>query len=140
MCGISGIVGSSSNTPERHRQVRRMMDVLAHRGPDGEGFLWMDPAGNARSTHDDASTRIPDGSRVAAAFRWLKIQDLDARSRQPMPSRDSRAWILFNGEIYNHGALRAELEALGEQFATRSDTEVALAAYRRWGTSAFARC
>jgi asparagine synthase (glutamine-hydrolysing) len=118
-----------------------MHAALAHRGPDGEGCFWLSSTLAPSSAHGAvlASLPIPAAARAAAAFRWLKIQDLDERSAQPMAGPDAKQWLLFNGEIYNHVALRRELEQQGEVFRTASDTEVALAAYRRWGCGAFAR-
>ena len=71
--------------------------------------------------------------------RRLSIVDLSPAGHQPMCDRDGALWITYNGEIYNHVELRAELEALGERFASTSDTEVILTAYRRWGTDCLAR-
>jgi asparagine synthase (glutamine-hydrolysing) len=141
MCGICAVVETGRPQGGIAAHLFQMHDTLAHRGPDGEGHLWIGAGGEAHRQHGAGSARssIPDTAVAAAAFRWLKIQDLDARSNQPMASPDEKSWILFNGEIYNHLALRAELAALGERFQTRSDTEVVLAAYRRWGTSAFTR-
>jgi asparagine synthase (glutamine-hydrolysing) len=118
-----------------------MHEMLAHRGPDGEGYLWLDRDLGPCSVHGRriAAPAIPDSARVGAAFRWLKIQDLDSVSAQPMSNAARTHWILFNGEIYNHRALRSELLSLGESFRTQSDTEVALVAYQRWGSEAFAR-
>ena len=141
MCGICAVVETGGHRGGIAAPLSRMHDALAHRGPDGEGHLWIGAQGDAHSQHGPGGIRpsIPDTAIAAAAFRWLKIQDLDARSNQPMAGADGKSWILFNGEIFNHLALRAELAALGEPFHTHSDTEVALAAYRRWGTSAFTR-
>jgi asparagine synthase (glutamine-hydrolysing) len=96
---------------------------IPHRGPDAEGsYFWP-----------------PQQPRVGLAFRRLKIVDLSDRSSQPMRSPRSGNVIVFNGEIYNHRTLRAELQSEGYEFTTTSDTEVALAAYDRWGTSVFER-
>ena len=76
---------------------------------------------------------------LAAAFRWLRIQDTNAASNQPMRSENGKVWLLFNGEIYNHLELRSELSRDGVQFHTVSDTEVVLAAYIRWGVECFTR-
>ena len=139
MCGLSAVVETGPPGEGVVDALGRMHAALAHRGPDGEGHLWIDTGGQARASHGDARLPPQGAVRAAGAFRWLKIQDLDSRSNQPMASADGRAWILFNGEIYNHRALRAQLESLGDRFQTRSDTEVALAAYRRWGVEAFTR-
>ncbi len=108
MCGIAGILGR-----EDPDLVRRMTDALSHRGPDGEG-IWLD-----------------DG--VTLGHRRLSIIDHDFGA-QPMQSHDGSRCIVFNGEIYNHRSLRAQLEELGCRFASdHSDTEVLLEGHRQWG-------
>jgi len=118
-----------------------MHELLAHRGPDGEGYFWVDRQMRANSVHGECilSPEIPQMVRAAAAFRWLKIQDTGAASNQPMSSRNGKLWLLFNGEIYNHKELRGELQRAGTVFQTESDTEVVLEAYRQWGTACFSR-
>ncbi len=113
MCGIAGIVSLSSETvPDLKRRLDSMNTLQAHRGPDGEG-IWQHPRG-----------------RGGLASRRLSIIDLSPSAGQPMTD-GSGNWVVFNGEIYNYLELRAELGA--ENFVTRSDTEVILQAYRRWG-------
>lgn len=112
MCGIVGILhrGQLDDAPSR---VRRMADSIPHRGPDDEGF-WQD-------------------GEVALGFRRLSIVDL-ATGHQPMTNEDETVHVVFNGEIYNHRALRRELEAAGHRFATdHSDTEVLVHGYEQWG-------
>jgi len=92
-----------------------MAQRLAHRGPDDFGMFLNDSAG------------------VALAHHRLSIIDLSSNGRQPMSTRDGRWTITFNGEIYNHGELRRELEQLGCTFSSTSDTEVLLYGYRAWG-------
>jgi asparagine synthase (glutamine-hydrolysing) len=105
-----------------------------HRGPDGEGFLAVDPAGRATATLAGGRPAV-----VALAFRRLRILDLSEAAAQPMAAADGRAWIAFNGEIYNHRALREELAGRGRAFRTTGDTEVFLAAYEAWGEGCFER-
>lgn len=115
MCGIAGYYGTRLNiTPA---ELESMTAVLHHRGPDGRG-TWTSP-------HHDCGL----------AHTRLSIIDL-AAGQQPMLSHDGRYAITFNGEIYNHQSLRHELQKLGHTFQTKSDTEVILEAYRRWGKSA----
>jgi asparagine synthase (glutamine-hydrolysing) len=91
---------------------------LAHRGPDGDGFL---------STPE-----------ISLGHRRLAVIDL-AGGRQPMTSADNRCTIVFNGEIYNFREIRRELESAGVAFRTRSDTEVLVEAWAHWGTAALER-
>ncbi|MBR2923697.1 MAG: asparagine synthase (glutamine-hydrolyzing) [Clostridia bacterium] len=98
--------------------VQAMLDTIAHRGPDGEGLY-------------------TDGA-VALGHRRLAIFDLRPEGNMPMHYED-RYTIVYNGEVYNHPELRQELEALGCTFNTRTDTEVILAAYDRWGEACVER-
>lgn len=112
MCGFVGYYGDGDW--DRGRVVEEMKATIAHRGPDSDG------------TYTDET--------VSLGFRRLSIIDLDKGS-QPMHSSDERYVIVFNGEIYNYRELRKELvDTYGDVFLTDSDTEVLLAAYRRYGT------
>jgi len=118
MCGIVGIVKfDSRETPEETR-LKRMRDVLRHRGPDGEG-LWLE-------------------GPVGLGHRRLSIVDV-AGGHQPMANEDGRVWITYNGEIYNHAALRTGLEAKGHRYQTRSDTETILHLYEEEGDACVER-
>ena len=133
MCGISAILRAGGEV-RPGGELRAMHDELAHRGPDGEGFLGIDDALSATRTG-----RLPEDAssfRLAIAFRRLRIIDLHERADAPL--RRGNRWIVLNGEIYNYRGLRTRLQSEGLSFATESDTEVALAAYERWGTAAFA--
>ncbi len=117
MCGITGFFAPSGLAPNAAALARRMGDSLAHRGPDGHGE-WLDPEAG-----------------IALAHRRLAIVDLSPAGAQPMHSADGR-WVLsFNGEIYNHQALRTQLQSQGQAPAWRghSDTETLLAAISAWG-------
>ena len=114
MCGICGII-SWRQEPSREA-VRRMMDKMAHRGPDAEGMYANGPA--------------------VLGHRRLSIIDTSAAANQPMSSPDGRFHIVFNGEIYNFMDIRSQL---GGVFSTNSDTEVLLAAYGRWGAASLER-
>jgi asparagine synthase (glutamine-hydrolysing) len=131
MCGISCVLDPASRGTLVD-ELRAMHSPIRHRGPDGEGFAYVSREGGF-SDH-------PSGDAIAAlAFRWLKIQDTLDEAQQPFASHDGSVRLLFNGEIYNFRALRAELEREGLAFHTESDTEVVAAAYDRWGTGCFAR-
>jgi asparagine synthase (glutamine-hydrolysing) len=119
MCGIAGILSAPSAGAETCRApLEAMLAALRHRGPDGEGIQII-------------SDHAPHAPVLMFAHTRLAIQDLSAAGRQPMCDPASGNWIVFNGEIYNFKDLRAELD--GEPWRSRSDTEVILRAYRRWG-------
>jgi asparagine synthase (glutamine-hydrolysing) len=117
MCGILGWIGTGAT----REAFEARLDQLRHRGPDGSG-LWQD--------------RPRD---VLLGHRRLSIIDLSPTGAQPMVDASGRWVIVFNGEIYNFVELRAELEAEGVAFRGRSDTEVLLGAYQRWGEGCLAR-
>ncbi|UQN71845.1 asparagine synthase (glutamine-hydrolyzing) [Burkholderia multivorans] len=124
MCGIDGFLNSVAFDEETARgTLARMTASLAHRGPDAQG-LWVDPAAG-----------------IALGHRRLAIVDLSVHGRQPMASACGRYVMVFNGEIYNHRELRAQLERVGRAPAWRghSDTEVLLAAFAAWGVDATLR-
>jgi asparagine synthase (glutamine-hydrolysing) len=118
MCGIAGLFHADVPKPVDPARVKAMADTLAHRGPDGSG-VWTAPG-------------------VGLGHRRLSIIDLDTGA-QPMLTPDRRVAITYNGEIYNFREVRAELEAKGHAFATQSDTEVILAAWRQWGPDCLSR-
>jgi asparagine synthase (glutamine-hydrolysing) len=135
MCGITGIVGLNGR-PVDHRVLQRMNDVQAHRGPDGEGFVLSWPEAHGFCSAFVKNTGQAQGTppaRVGLGHRRLAILDLSERGLQPMTAAASGAWIVFNGEIYNHLELREQLEARGRFFETRTDTEVLLQSYLEWG-------
>jgi asparagine synthase (glutamine-hydrolysing) len=115
MCGLAGVV-DLQRPPEREA-VERMLDELAHRGPDGRGIF------------------ADDG--VCLGHLRLAILDLSDAGLQPM--RDGELQLLHNGEIYNYIELREELRAHGHRFSTGTDSEVILAAYREWGEACVER-
>ncbi|AOJ78515.1 asparagine synthase (glutamine-hydrolyzing) [Burkholderia ubonensis] len=124
MCGIDGFLNSAAFDEETARAtLARMTASLAHRGPDAQG-TWLDAQAG-----------------IALGHRRLAIVDLSVHGRQPMASACGRFVLVFNGEIYNHRALRAELERTGRAPAWRghSDTEVLLAAIAAWGVEAALR-
>ena len=112
MCGITGFVSAKHDLDEAKRTLKAMADLIAHRGPDGEGY-YLD-------------------EQAALGHRRLSIIDLEGGS-QPMFNEDKSLVTVFNGEIYNFPRLREELEAAGHVFATHSDTEVLLHGYEEWG-------
>ena len=135
MCGISGILSSN---PTDLQAIQTINDVMEHRGPDGAGLMLS--AGIPRDGHlpglIDFSPQL--GVHAALGHRRLAILDLSELGHQPMVYAN-RYVITFNGEIFNHVELRAELEALGHRFHSHSDTEVILAAYASWGAGCLRR-
>jgi len=133
MCGIAGVI--ATNGVVDPTDVRRMNDVLVHRGPDGEGYMsatgtW----GHLRHSFARRGSDFPNDApvRVALAHRRLAILDLSDRGLQPMGAPDGQTWLVFNGEIYNHRELKERLQSRGHGFSTSTDTEVLLHAYLEW--------
>jgi asparagine synthase (glutamine-hydrolysing) len=121
MCGIVGIV--SQTTTSNEALLERMISTIAHRGPN----------------HSAARAEHQPGLSVGLGYCRLSIIDLSPAGNQPMANEGGDAWIVYNGELYNHAELRRELEAQGHRYCSRSDTETVLHAYEEWGTEAFAR-
>ncbi len=114
MCGIAGFTHLGRSTdPAR---IRQATDSLVHRGPDQQGVF--------------------ETESVSLGAVRLKIIDLE-HGQQPMHSDDGNVTVVFNGEIYNHAELRAELESLGHRFNSRCDTEVVLRGFLQWDTRCF---
>ena len=111
MCGIAGVIGE--NTRNKETIIKEMVDCIAHRGPDDDGFY-----------NDD---------KVGLGMRRLSIIDLKS-GKQPIKSKDDSALIFFNGEIYNYKELRKELLDKGCEFKTDTDTEVILRLYEEEGS------
>jgi len=123
MCGIAGAIGQIDS--EILEAVRRMSAAQFHRGPDSSGFWRSDPTDN--------------GVGVVLAHRRLAIIDLSEDGHQPMADPATGNVIVFNGEIYDFQELRRELQEDGASFRSRSDTEVILKAYTRWGVDGVRR-
>jgi asparagine synthase (glutamine-hydrolysing) len=124
VCGIAGILTLGDSAARIDADLlERMRDAMTHRGPDGAG-LWID-----------------DDHRVGLAHRRLAIVDLSPRAAQPMANEDGAIRIVYNGEIYNHAELRAELERTGRHRwrTDHADTEVILHAYEEWGIGCLER-
>jgi asparagine synthase (glutamine-hydrolysing) len=115
MCGICGILTVDTGVVPERRLIERMRDSIAHRGPDGAG--------------------LHIGPGVGLGHRRLSIVDV-AHGQQPMYSEDQRFVIVYNGEVFNHPALKTELETAGVRYRTRSDTETVLHLYERHGERA----
>src|SRR6266852_1433067 len=121
MCGIAGIVNFGSRARVDESVLIRMRDAMIHRGPDGAG-IWLSP-----------------NQAVGFGHRRLSIIDLSAAAAQPMCNEDGDVWVTYNGEMYNHLALRDQLLNAGHRFKTdHSDTEVILHGYEEWGIDGLA--
>ncbi len=129
MCGIAGFWSNDGSRrsadalggrPERSAVLQAMTDALLHRGPDGSG-QWLD-----------------DHAGVALGHRRLAIVELSDAGAQPMASASGRYQVVYNGELYNHLQLRADIEQAGgrPQWRGHSDTETLLAAFEHWGFEA----
>ena len=113
MCGIVGKLYFDSANSISEKELHTMSEIMAYRGPDGEG-VWCD-------------------RNVGLGHRRLAIIDLRDVARQPMCNEDGTVWITFNGEIYNFQELRRDLEERGHIFRTHSDTEAIVHAYEQYG-------
>ena len=116
MCGINGII-TKFEEPDI-LEIKKMNSVIRHRGPDDEGVLKY--------------------KNVLLGHVRLSIQDLSTKGRQPM-STDNRYWIIFNGEIYNFKEIRSDLEKIGYNFFSNTDTEVIINSYKEWGEDCFVK-
>ena len=145
MCGITGVYSFKGTVDPMC--IKRMTDLLRHRGPDDEGFLAVDSAsGKVFSLIGSESKiqglRIEDFNEPADLFlghRRLSIIDLSSAGHQPMCNEDGSLWIVYNGEIYNYLEIRKELVSLGHRFNSYTDTEVILHAYEEWGADCLSR-
>ncbi|GAA4093647.1 asparagine synthase (glutamine-hydrolyzing) [Mucilaginibacter panaciglaebae] len=121
MCRIAGIISKIYTPEELRHKVALMCNVLKHGGPDDGGFYSAD-----------------EGSLVFG-HRRLSIIDLTPNGHQPMADVAHKAWITFNGEIYNYPELKKQLIKLGAIFHSGTDTEVIIQAYLHWGLEAFSK-
>jgi asparagine synthase (glutamine-hydrolysing) len=126
------------------RLLEAMTQAQAHRGPDGEGYVLLDPTGHGKPLPVmgslSASLRsVAPGYAVGLGHRRLAVLDLSPLGRQPMSSEDGAAWITYNGEVYNYRELRQDLQQRGRVFRSMTDTEVVLQAYLEWGAACLQR-
>ncbi|MBR5525182.1 MAG: asparagine synthetase B, partial [Brochothrix sp.] len=113
MCGFIGCINNKpvAISADDKAVFEKMNKFIEHRGPDDEGYFYED--------------------HISMGFRRLSIVDVE-NGHQPLAYDDGRYWIIFNGEVYNHVALREELIAKGHTFKTESDTEVIIAMYSEY--------
>jgi asparagine synthase (glutamine-hydrolysing) len=119
MCGIAGVLELRPGQTVAPHLLEAMEKVIEHRGPDQGGIF-----------HDGP---------VGLAARRLKIIDLSPAGSQPVANEDGSVQLVYNGEIFNHDALRRELQVLGHTFRGRCDAEVVVHAYEQWGPLAVQR-
>lgn len=142
MCGIAGIINLAGVVSS---DLRKMSDILKHRGPDDEGFVLIDPSTGSKifARGGDSipemmnlpmisQVEAPSEYTVGIIHRRLSIIDLSANGHQPMSYLDGRYLIALNGEIYNYLEIKSELISKGYHFNSTSDTEVVVAAYDYW--------
>ena len=122
MCGISGIVSDRAGAVSPDRVVAMALEQR-HRGPDDSG-VFLDTA---------------QSPYAGLSHRRLSIIDLSAAGHQPMTNEDGSLWLSYNGEIYNHAAIRRELEAKGHRYRSHTDSESILHAYEEWGDACVQR-
>ncbi|MGO4707732.1 asparagine synthase (glutamine-hydrolyzing) [Chryseobacterium sp. 2TAF14] len=145
MCGICGYYSFRKEISSKN--ILEMNNAIRHRGPDDEGFWISDGFYGKSFSGNDSTQKIKEifpvlnetNSKIALGFRRLSILDLSEKGHQPMLSDDEKIMITFNGEIYNFKKIRKELENLGYQFKSNSDTEVILRSYEEWGTEMFSK-
>ncbi len=157
MCGIAALFNIKSGMATDH--IRRMVDIVSHRGPDDEGFVLLKSAspeyvtffGGNSTPQECYRSSVPyapaaeihtnndETVDIALGHRRLSIIDLYPSGHQPMCSEDRRYFIVYNGEIYNYLEVRGELVDRGYRFLSRSDTEIILHSYREWGTECLHR-
>jgi asparagine synthase (glutamine-hydrolysing) len=144
MCGIAGIVSISNRQAIDFETLKNMTGQIVHRGPDDEGYLlWDIPRKRVMSyCGQDSSAEVKEHmhecsgagtAQLGFGFRRLPTVELHESGHQPMYDEKLELAIIFNGEIYNHMQLRAELQSMDYRFFSHSDTEVIIKAYHAWG-------
>lgn len=143
MCGINGIITAD---PDLKNKIIYANKLLRHRGPDDEGFIFINNATGKFSNYSGESSTAEikelypllinhssSDEEVVLAHRRLAIIDLSINGHCPMSLENGRLWITYNGEIYNYIELKQQLISLGHKFTGNSDTEVILHSYLEWG-------
>lgn len=149
MCGFCAVFNLNNEVRDLSVIIQDMNNEIIHRGPDDEGYLLINDNIPFIFKGDDTPdikenngisyypmNHIKDvylKSEIALGFRRLAIQDLSQAGHQPM-SYLNRYWIVFNGEIYNFPEIKQELESCGYNFSTKTDAEVIMAVYDKWGS------
>lgn len=154
MCGIAAIVSKGISSANL---LKKMTDIIRHRGPDDEGFYLSDNDSNWKILGgEDTPSNVLNSEipytpqynitqnadikfRVGLGHRRLSILDLSPAGHNPISYDNNRYWMTYNGEVYNYIELREELRGKGYSFKTDTDTEVVMAAYAEWGTDCLHR-
>jgi asparagine synthase (glutamine-hydrolysing) len=131
MCGICGEI-DFDHKRIKPNVIERMCDVLAHRGPDDEGMVFIKGDQYFEVNKSSKLVKKGNGFEVALGHRRLSIIDLSEAAHQPMSNEDGTIWIVYNGEIYNFQEIKKGLKGKGHVFKSKSDTEVILHAYEEW--------
>ncbi len=153
MCGIAGIFNLKGDNIPAHC-LKRMCDVMRHRGPDDEGYVFFQARNEPFKDEGFWVEKGPDMPSISSYEEWkqvfgrnsdfnialghrrLSIIDLSSAGHQPMSNRTNGIWVTYNGEIYNFKQLRRELEDKGHRFFSQSDTEVIIHLYEEYGEEA----
>jgi asparagine synthase (glutamine-hydrolysing) len=145
MCGIGAIIRIKNLPQSTSMLIESIGKNLAHRGPDDEGYIAFqdgkieglyagkDTKSSSIQMHGLKPVSEAGNPQIMLAHRRLSIIDTSSNGWQPMSYDNGRYWIVYNGELYNYQSIRDELIELGFSFATRTDTEVIVAAYKAWG-------
>ncbi|MFH2059867.1 MAG: asparagine synthase (glutamine-hydrolyzing) [Pseudomonadota bacterium] len=151
MCGICGSYSQNTMRPKEMVDLQNMNQALKHRGPDDEGYLFINDKGTPvelKGTDTiSALGHLPpinnfnmtDKPVLCMGHRRLSILDVSKKGHQPMQDHATGSWIVFNGEIYNYIELRETLQSKGHVFLSDTDTEVVLKAYNEWGVDCLHR-
>jgi asparagine synthase (glutamine-hydrolysing) len=143
MCGITGIAYKKYLSSASC--IKKMAGAIAHRGPDGEGFIAVNSSAGSITELSGEKTPVDlpplagfgANADIYLAHRRLSIIDLSKAGHQPMANKQKDIWITFNGEIYNYKSLRNEMSEF--EFKSNTDTEVLLYAYQKWGIDCIKR-
>ncbi|MEW6680882.1 MAG: hypothetical protein AB1297_07710, partial [bacterium] len=133
MCGIAGYISLGRTHPTPKEIIKKMTNVLYHRGPDDSGCFFQIEDGRKGEEKDTIGNNDKENLPIKAALghRRLSIIDLSEAGHQPMSNKRKTIWVVLNGEIYNYKELKKD--APGYEFISNTDTETILSSYERYG-------